>query len=792
MRCWATGWLLGTLLLQSQSVLPPLWGLAILPVVALLLPWLSHRTRPSVAIFVVGMLLGFANSLIWAHHYLHDQLPASLEGQKLPIHGTVLTLPANSEDGSTALFRVDAATQAQLHIPAILRLSSSNQFGNQRLDWHPAERWQLTVKLKKPYSTYNPGVFDREAWLFSQHIGATGYVLSAQSRLTGHSWHPVARLHAFREHIRNRIENTLNHAPYAAIVLALTIGDQNNIRPEDWDLFRKTGITHLVSISGLHITMMAWLMSMITSWLWRRSARLCNWRPAQQTGIVAGMLAALGYTLISGGSVPAQRTLYMLLTVGLLRWQGLTILPAQLLATALWVVLLLDPFAAMSIGFWLSFGAVACLLWIGTGRLEPAGKWHVWLHSQWALFIGLLPGLAYLFGQVSLIAPIANAIAVPVVSFLVTPLALAGIVITPLLHIAEWLFEWLMKLLTLLATFSHAIWQIPSTTIVSMVLATVGAILLLSPKGWPGRPIGILMLLPACGLWSNRPAEGELHVAILDVGQGLAVHIQTRTHDLIYDTGPGMDETHNAGAYILVPYLQHQGIQQLSGVIVSHNDNDHSGGAVSLLKAMRSQWLLSSLPATHPAHALTPQSIACHAGQSWVWDHVRFDILSPDISALSDTTLKDNHKSCVLRVSSPYGRIIIPGDAEAPEETAMLQHYPAAALKSDILVAGHHGSKTSSSESWIRVVAPKEVIFTAGYRNRYRHPHPDIVERYIRQGSRYWISAKDGAIFADFRQGVPYHIDSQRALAGTYWHTGDDGRTTPEVIRGHFKRGPVQ
>jgi competence protein ComEC len=549
-------------------------------------------------------------------------------------------------------------------------------------------------------------------------------------------------------------------------------------------VFNRTGIGHLVSISGLHITMVAGMVAALVNALWRRSffteAQLPLLLPAQKAAVLAGALTAFVYVLLAGFGVPAQRTLYMIVTVAVALWSGRIVGVSQLLCAALFVVLLLDPWAVLWPGFWLSFGAVAMLLYAGVGRTKPAaaesglGKWKEALRgacrTQYAVTVGLVPLTLLLFGQVSLVSPVANALAIPLVSFVITPLSLAGSVLpAPLsqwtLLTAHWLVELLARFLGWLSALPPAVWATPLPAWWMFLPALFGTIWLLAPRGWPARWLGIAAWMPLLLNQAAHPERGFDAIA-LDIGQGNAVLIETRRHRLLYDTGPVYSPESDAGERAILPYLRARGIAALDAMVVSHSDADHSGGALSILDEIPVDLVTTSLGAENPIVRAASRHRPCVAGQAWEWDGVRFEMLHPPAGLYADGIWKPNAHSCTLKVSYGGQALLLPGDIEAPQEALLLATMPEK-LKSTVLLAPHHGSGTSSTPAFLDAVAPEAAIFQVGYRNRYRHPKPEVFERYAERGIRRLRSDRDGAVLLRFDGRV--RLDAWRSLHRRYW-----------------------
>jgi competence protein ComEC len=642
------------------------------------------------------------------------------------------------------------------------------------------ERWRFTVRLRRPHGSVNPHGFDYEAWLLERGIRATGYV-RMPSRRAGDERAQIVpeRLAArvpqywierLREAAREKIHGALPERPYAGVLIALAIGDQNAIGPEDWRLFARTGVSHLMSISGLHVTMVAGLFAMLVSWCWRRSQFLALASPAQKAAALAGFLAAFAYCLISGYAVPAQRTLYMVGVVALALWLGRTSSASRVLAAALLLVLVLDPWAVLSPGFWLSFAAVAVIFFVATGRTAKANWLAQWGRVQWAVTAGLAPLLLVLFQQVSLVSPVANAVAIPLVSFVITPLALAGAVLPfdwPLV-LGHAILEVLMALLDWLAALPSAVWHQHAPVPWTVPLALAGIAWLLLPRGVPARWLGVLLALPLFAVSPQSPGANELWITVLDVGQGLSVLARTEKHALLYDAGPAFNAFSDSGNRVILPYLRGEGIAALDALVVSHDDRDHSGGAGSVLEAMPVGVLWSSLSPDHALLAASAWRAPCVAERKWLWDGVSFEFLHPRAEAPAGRAARANNQSCVLRIEAPAGRVLLTGDIERAAERELLRRAPAL-LSAEALLVPHHGSATSSTPEFVKQVAPRHAVFAVGHRNRFGHPREDVLARYREAGSELLRTDTGGAIQLRFAPGAS-RVDTERDRARRYWH----------------------
>jgi competence protein ComEC len=589
-----------------------------------------------------------------------------------------------------------------------------------------------------------------------------------------------------RAWLRARILAALPGQRYAGVLVALVVGDQRGVPQADWTIFTRTGIGHLISISGLHITMVAGLFALLGKALWRRSfftqAALPLRLPAQQFAALVGVGTALLYVLLAGWGVPAQRTLYMLAVVAAALWTGRLTSVSQVLCLALGVVLLLDPWAVLAPGFWLSFGAVATILYASVGRVAIVGgasRWqriraalHPHIHTQYVVTVGLVPLTLLLFGQVSLISPVANAVAIPLISLIVTPLALIGSVAP--MPIGGWLLglghgciEMLARALGWFSQLPMAVWNAPAPAAWMFALAAIGTLWLLTPRGWPVRWAGWIGWLPLLVNVPSHPADGDFRVLAFDVGQGMALLIETAQHRLLYDTGPAYSPGSDGASRVIVPYLKARGIARLEAVVISHSDADHAGGALSLLKALPVSLVTTSLSPDHAIVQASSNHRRCVAGQKWNWDGVTFEMLYPAAAIYDSDKWKPNAHSCTLKVSRGTAAMLLPGDIEAIQEIEMINAVPDK-LRSTVLLAPHHGSGTSSTDAFLAAVQPALALFQVGHRNRYGHPKAEVYARYGQHNIARIRTDVAGAITLQFAHDLTwstYRLDHPR-----YWY----------------------
>jgi competence protein ComEC len=784
---------LGVWYLQQQAALPELpfyWPVAAL---ALLIPRANHKVlivARHLMLLICAVLLGYSYSAWLAQQRLADSLPDEWQGKNIVLTGIVAEMPRLHERGMRFAFDVESVQTPEAHVPRHIQLSTYDGDGNDPLELSAGERWKLTVRLKQPHGTSNPHNFDFEAWALERNIRAVGYihVKGENIILSEQSASPAYMVQRLRETVRTHFQKTLGDAPYAGILAALAIGDQSSISQEEWKLFTRTGVNHLMSISGLHITLLAGMIFALVYWLWQRSIRLTLRLPARKAAAIAGLCAALFYTLISGYEVPAQRTLYMVATFTVMLLLSRNVSPSQMLAAALIVVLLADPWSILSPGFWLSFGAVALIFYVTANRLNKehrTQKWdgeavgHLFASSlqvlkeygkvQWAMTIGLIPPLLALFQQLSLVSPIANAFAIPLVSFLVVPLTLLGTLLPFewMLYIAHQAMSLCMFLLGMLDKLPNAVWVQHAPPAWAIMTGIGGALWILAPRGFPMRWLGSILLLPMFIVAPPAPPEGTAHITVFDVGQGLSVAVQTHDHALLYDTGPDFSGESDSGSRILLPALRGMGILRLDALILTHDDIDHIGGTESILQGMEVGNVISSLHNTHPKLLAASRTTSCSDGNSWEWDGVRFDMLHP---AETNTTGKfehDNEQSCVLKISTGQHSILLTGDIEKISEQRLLTLHPGE-LAATVLVVPHHGSKSSSSPPFVDAVHPKFSIFTTGYRNRFGHPKEEVVERYRAAGSEI-LRSDDAGAFSIVMNAQSLDIEPYRRSHKRYW-----------------------
>lgn len=715
MRTGMSALALGLLCLGFLPALPSPGWLLLLVVGGLVC--LGTRLWP-LGCFVLGVCWA-----CWsAQQALDDRLAPSLDGRTVWLEGRVVGLPTRTGQG--VRFELAHPQSRRAELPQRLQL---NWFDGPPV--RAGERWRLAVTLQRPAGLLNPHGPDREAHLLARRIGATGTVKAGQAL------HTVAP--GWRDALRARLLAVDANGREAALV-ALVLGDGADLARIDWQVLQATGTVHLLVISGQHIGLVAGLLYALVAGLARVGLWPRQW-PWLPWACGLALAAALGYAWLAGGGVPVQRACLMLAVVlaWRLRFRHVGALFPFLLALV--GVLVAEPLAPLLPGFWLSFAAVAVLVYCFRARLGGWRPWHAWTRAQWVIAIGLLPVLLATGLPVSLTAPAANLLAVPWISLAVLPLALLGTLLLPvagvgegLLWLAGGLLELLFQLLTQVAGWRPA-WVPPALPGWAWCLVCLGALLVLLPSGVPLRSLGGVMLL---ALWVPREPvpHGQVETWQLDVGQGLALLLRTRNHSLLYDAGPARGDN-DLGARVVLPTLQKLGVGHLDLMLISHAHADHAGGAVAVYRGLPVARVVSGEAQALPT-ALAAQP--CITGEAWEWDGVRFSLWHwPEGQSSND-------RSCALLVEAQGERLLLAGDMEAGAEQAWLGATEATAI--DWLQAPHHGSRSSSTEAFIRATAPRGVLISRGRNNGFGHPHAQVIERYRRHGLVIHDTAVEGAL----------------------------------------------
>lgn len=735
------------------------------------------RQKISTFIWLLAFALGLLYGVISGYQLLAKQLIDSLAERDIVVEGQVVDLP--QENNRRQLFTLSISKAYSAYEPQNLFNSFPNKinissYGDLRVK--TGEQWRLLVKLKKPRGFVNPGGFDYQASLLRRGIGATGHIREGENKLLAPQ--PSFSLDVLRYQLREWLINT-SDSQQKGILIALLVGDTSLVDKSQWGEMIKTGTNHLIAISGLHLGFFAIVGFFIGNLIGRFIQLFWYKYPSMMLGYLCSISLTLFYSVIAGLNVPTIRTLLMLAAIQLaLLWQR-NLRGRDTLLIALVFVLLYDPLASYDMGFWLSFGAVAMLIFCFSGRIALpkesvsqqlyTNHLGVFIKSQWVMFIGLLIPLTLLVHTSSLLAPPANFIAIPVITFFVVPClilsALCHFIFSGAEHFflacAEWAMAWVHEWLNyLLVAGNGKLNPVITLNNSAIVLATVSVFLILLPRGLGNKWLGGIGLILAFVIPLKKLPE--LQMLTFDVGQGTAVFIRTPNHQLLYDTGPIYTENFDAGSGIIVPYLQAQGLRHLDKIIVSHNDQDHSGGLAGVLAATSADQLWLGEPDKYHRQANDPPVENCHAQSPWQWDGVTFRFITWPIAA----NAKANNHSCVLLVEYNGHKILLTGDIEKETEQKLLEQN--SIMPVDILLAPHHGSHTSSTQAFVAQTHPHYVIYSAGYHNQHGHPHQDVQDRYIEIGSLPLNTAYAGALEfmwdGDQNQLIQYRLAAKR-----YW-----------------------
>ncbi len=723
------------------------------------------RKKPYFRLLCI-FLAGFTWATLNAKLNLNWELPAHLEGKTLLAKGYVTSVPEWINQKAKFYFKLTEL--AGKPVKTSIQLT---WYYPGRIQLYPGKKLQLLIRIKRPHSMMNPGGFDQEKFYFKAHIRAIGYVVKSPQNRSLNTDHFGQLINQCRYKFYEKIAALVSSENFIGIIIAMCLGIRQHITPEQWNTFQATGTSHLIAISGLHIGLAGGIFYVLTRLFWQYSTHLMQKMPTQQAASIGALIGGTFYACLAGLSIPTQRALIMMSTFILALLCRRYITPWHVFSLSLFLILTLDPLATLSESFWLSFGAIFFIFYSMTSRVS-FGKslWNRYGKVQWAITLGLTPITCLFFQQTALLSFPANLIAIPWVSFLVIPIALLGMALL-------WIFEspahtlllFSSKLLEYLYTFLHyisqqkyALWHqsIPENGYFIIVLA--GILLMLSPKGLPGRWLGLFTFLPLFFYNQPRLPEKTIGLTLLDVGQGLSAIVQTRHHTLVFDTGAKFSNRLDMGKAAVIPYLQTQNIRNIDTLIVSHQDNDHMGGAHSILNTLRVQKILTSVPQHFP-QSLTE---ACHRGQNWVWDGVIFQILYP----IKGAPYVGNNSSCTLQIKLGKHAVLLTGDLEKKGESQLLK-LDGNRLSSTLLIAGHHGSLTSSTWPFVQQVNPSYVLFSSGYLNPYRFPHPTVVSRFQKIGSRIENTAQSGGLYFEINEqdGIIKKIRFREKLK-KYWH----------------------
>ncbi len=715
---------------------------------------------------IACLAVGAAVALMSMNHLLDARLDEKWHGKDVQFHGRIEEVIDQTDDFSRVLFRVKKVESGSLLPDLNSRLLRLSWYYGPQLE--VGQNWAVTARLKRPRGFVNPRSFDYAAWLLSQEIMATGYIKEGvrQQRASA-TWSGLEQL---RKTLPQRLfDGQPQSQPFFR---ALLLGDMGQISADQWRVLQRTGTIHLMAISGLHVGLVA-AIGYFVGWLLVRGLACVGltrgnlWLSRLLPPIAASGLA-FGYSALAGFSIPTQRAMVVVALANLALLMGAKMNPLRLLALACILVLLTSPLAPTQTGFWLSFVAVLVLIVGFGGRVERLHPVSSLIRAQWLLAVGLVGPLLGVGQIISVVGPVANLIAVPLVSVFIVPgLLLAALfsLISPLLaggiiHLLDKLFALLWQYLSLLSDATLALWWPAFPTTSGLIaVAACGSLFVLLPRGLYTRWLGVFLL--GLALLAPRPPDPSLRISVVDVGQGLAVWVHTPGYNLLYDTGPVFSADFDAGSRIVVPYLRTQGVHRLDTLIVSHGDNDHSGGLAGVLGNMPVEQLWLGDPI-----APFSRGKPCVQGQLWQRGDVRFEMLWPP----PQSAYTDNNNSCVLLLKLGQHNILLTGDIEKEVERRLLAE-GRVPDKLTLVIAPHHGSKTSSSEGFVSSTQAQAVVFSAGYQSRFGHPHPDVVERYRRVDAQQFNTGEQGAI--SFQWDSPeseFRVETARATIDRAWY----------------------
>ncbi len=734
------------------------WGLIFAVFLAI---FTTFKRYKSFSLNLMLVVLGFAWMGFVSTQVINSKVANDYLYKPILVKGEIVELPETTAHSTKFIFQAHHPFKGRLKLAWY-----SNRYKDtltKSPDLHVGDIWQLKLKLKPNNGYQNLGGFDYERWLFYKRINATGYVRHSNDnqRINTQNF----SIDKLRQNIRYALLPILKTKEFGGVINALIIGDRSLITDSQWSLFKSTNTTHLSVISGLHIGLISGFIFLLTQFFWRCCSRLMLIIPAQIVGAYSGIVVAFLYALVAGFSVPTIRAFIMasvvFVAIILRRHHDIW----QLYGSALLLVLIYDPLSVFSVGFWLSFYMVAVIIY-GVKQHQEKSWLYRLIYLQILVSFASLPLTIWFFSYATVLSSIANSIAIPVFSFITTPLSLVGALLFFMdfgylsqlsFSIANESLVYLSMVLEQLQQFDFNQWHYTQTSRIDMLIFVVLALLVIAPKALKFRQIAIFAIILMLFAPEAQIDKNSMLVSVLDVGHGLAVVVQTRNHTLLFDTGAKYPSGFNLGQSVITPYLRAKRIQHLDKIIISHNSNDHSGGLSNILENFAVGEILTSTP-----EKLKTKASGCQSGQHWQWDGVRFEIFNPD----RNINLHNNNASCVLKISNDKYSILLTGDIEKKAEHHLVENYQKK-LSSTVMLAPHHGSKTSSTQAFLNAVSPSIVVASSGFKNYFQHPANVVIKRYQSNRIKLMQTSCSGEI--EFFFGNTINIKEYRKTFARYY-----------------------
>lgn len=787
MDWWLASFFLGSIISLFLPIVPDLFVLFLLLLLSIIL--FSYKPlRLSSGLFVGASWMLF-NAFNYQGLWQENNL-SSLELATAPqwIQGKVIGLQSSAD--SIQLKHDNKSLRFNLNVTH-LNSRKLNTTIKMRLSWKDAlfslqqgQIVNLKVKFKPAHGLANIGGFSYQTWLRSKHILATGYVINDKNNTI------LINTSSIRQQLFNTYKSLLPQHDLSPLLLALGFGSRSELNQQLWQVLQTTGTGHLIAISGLHIGLVAtgsyffiMLFIRLLPLTVLNQLRFFQTYNIRYFVIAVSLSVGIVYGYLAGFSLPTIRALLMLSLYWLSRILNLHISIKRWLLLTLFLLTLVTPFSLFTASFWLSVYAVTIIfltLWRFKSTLNSGNT--VWRFIkglfviQLSLTVMLLPISAVFFQQISFVSLLANLIAVPWMSFFSIPLCLLSVLVVPF---SESMSQFLMLccidslevLWHFLSYLSQQTWAVVKLSGVDIkLLALLGVISVCWLYQLPvmhgslinqqNKHVKKLFVSISCSallfftlntnMMSTSSANINKHASandipwqlvVFDVGQGLSVLIQRSSKSILYDTGASYPSGFNMADAVILPYLQHTGVDQLDKMIISHSDNDHAGGLNELQESIDINEIL------YNGNPLT-KNATCLQGKAFVWQNLHIKMLWP-----KTIVSEENDDSCVLLISDGKHSVLLTGDISKKVEAALLRQYPE--LNADIIIVPHHGSKTSSSDLFLTTLQPSFAVVSAGYMNRWHMPVTEVVQRYQQHNIELLNTATSGQIiFTMSEQGI--------------------------------------